>query len=60
MLAAGLIALLVFRAPLEALVVAGGKGLWDAVFIQYVVWSALLLYLVTVRAGAFDALRRGF
>lgn len=60
MLAAGLVALLVFRTPLSTLAVAGGKGLWDAVFILYVVWSALLLYLVTVRAGAFDALRRGF
>ena len=60
MLAAGMVALLVFRTPLTTLVVAAGKGLWDAVFIQYVVWSALLLYLVTVRAGAFDALRRGF
>ncbi|MDD5702904.1 MAG: L-lactate permease, partial [Dehalococcoidales bacterium] len=60
MLAAGLIALLVFRTPLPTLAVAGGKGLWDAVFILYVVWAALLLYLVTVRAGAFDVLRRGF
>ncbi len=60
MLAAGLVALFVFRTPLQTLVVAGGKGLWDAIFIQYVVWAALLLYLVTVRAGAFDALRRGF
>src|SRR5690554_5739755 len=60
MVAAGLVGLFVFRAPLSTLAVAGGKGLWDAVFILYVVWSALLLYLVTVRAGAFDALRRGF
>lgn len=60
MFAAALIALFVFRTPLETLAVAGGKGLWDAVFILYVVWSALFLYLVTVRAGAFDALRRGF
>lgn len=60
MVAAGLVALFVFRTPLSTLAVAGGKGLWDAVFILYVVWSALLLYLVTVRAGAFDALRRGF
>ncbi len=60
MLAAGLIALFFFRTPVTTLAVAGGKGLWDAVFIQYVVWSALLLYLITVRAGAFDALREGF
>lgn len=60
MVAAALAALFVFRTPLQTLAVAGGKGLWDAVFILYVVWSALLLYLVTVRAGAFEALRRGF
>jgi lactate permease len=60
MLAAAAIALLVFQAPLRTLAVAAGKGIWDAVFILYVVWTALLLYLVTLRAGAFDALRRGF
>ena len=60
MITAALIALLVFRTPLETLAVAAGKGIWDAVFILYVVWTALLLYLVTLRAGAFDALRRGF
>ncbi len=59
-LTATIIALLVFRTDLRTLAIAGGKGLWDAVFILYVVWTALLLYLVTVRAGAFDALRRGF
>jgi len=59
-LVAGLTGLLFFRTPLQTLAVAGGKGLWDAVFILYVVWSALLLYLVTVRAGAFEALRKGF
>jgi hypothetical protein len=60
MLTAALIALLVFRTPIRTLAVAAGKGVWDAVFIQYVVWAALLLYLVTLRSGAFDALRRGF
>ena len=60
MVTATLVALLAFRTPLETLAVAAGKGLWDAVFILYVVWAALLLYLVTVRAGAFEALREGF
>lgn len=58
--AATLIALFIFRTDVRTLAIAGGKGLWDAVFILYVVWTALLLYLVTVRAGAFDALRQGF
>jgi lactate permease len=60
LIVAGLIALLVFQTPFRTLAVAAGKGIWDAVFILYVVWTALLLYLVTLRAGAFDALRRGF
>lgn len=60
MFAAALLALLVFQTPFRTLAVAAGKGIWDAVFILYVVWTALLLYLITLRAGAFDALRRGF
>jgi lactate permease len=53
------IALLAFQTPAETLAVAGGKGIWDAIFILYVVWPALLLYRVTERAGAFQALRVG-
>ena len=60
MLVAALISLLIFQAPIKTLAVATAKGMWNAVFILYVVWSALLLYLVTLRAGGFDALRRGF
>jgi lactate permease len=57
-LAAG-IALFLFQAPLEMLAVAAGKGVWDAVFILYVIWPALLLYKVADQAGAFEALRVG-
>jgi lactate permease len=53
------IALLFFRTPLETLTIASAKGVWDAVFILYVVWTALLLYHIANRAGAFDALRLG-
>jgi lactate permease len=59
MFAAAAIALLVFRTPWETLAVAGAKGVWDAVFILYVVWPALLLYQVTDQAGGYDALRQG-
>lgn len=59
MFAAAIVALLAFRTPALTLAVASAKGVWDAVFILYVVWPALLLYRVTERAGAFDALRRG-
>ena len=60
MFVAVIISLLVFNAPIKTVAVATAKGMWNAVFILYVVWAALLLYLVTLRSGAFDALRRGF
>jgi lactate permease len=53
------VALLVFEAPLESLAIAAGKGVWDALFILYVIWPALLLYRVVDRAGGFHALRVG-
>lgn len=59
MFLAGAIALLAFRTPLETLAVAGGKGVWDAIFILYVVWPALILYHVIRRAGGFTALQEG-
>lgn len=59
MFTAALVALLAFRTPVETLAVAGAKGVWDAIFILYVIWPALLLYHVINQAGGFDALRRG-
>jgi lactate permease len=59
MFVAALVALLAFRTPWETLAVAGAKGVWDAIFILYVIWPALLLYQVTKQAGAYDALRQG-
>lgn len=59
MFVAGAIALLAYRTPWLTLAVSGAKGVWDGVFILYVIWPALLLYRVTERAGAFDALRQG-
>lgn len=35
------------------------KGIWDAIFILYVIVPALLLYEVSQEAGAFETLRRG-
>ena len=57
MFGASAIALTVFQAPLFAYAVAVGKGIWDAVFVLYVVWPAVLMYLVTERAGALYTLR---
>jgi lactate permease len=59
MFVAGLIALFAFRTPLSTLTVASAKGVWDAIFILYVMWPALLLYQITKQAGGYDALRRG-
>ena len=59
MFTAGIVALLAFQTPWDTLAVAGGKGVWDAIFILYVIWPALLLYQVTKQAGAYDVLRRG-
>lgn len=53
------VALFGFQTPWETLAVASAKGVWDAIFILYVIWPGLLLYRVTERAGAFAALRRG-
>lgn len=59
MFVAGIVALAAFHTPWRTLTVAGGKGVWDAIFILYVIWPALLLYQVTKQAGAYDALRQG-
>ncbi len=59
MFVAAAIALITFRTPWDTLAVAGAKGVWDAIYILYVVWPALLLYLVTDRAGGYEALRQG-
>ena len=57
--AAVAVALLLFRTPLLALAVAAGKGIWDAVFVLYVIWPALILYNVANEAGAFGAMQSG-
>src|ERR1700722_18991769 len=59
MFTGGLVALLAFRTPLTTLAVASAKGVWDAIFILYVMWPALLLYQITKQAGGSDALRQG-
>jgi hypothetical protein len=48
-----------FQTPLRTLVVAGAKGVWDAVPILLVIFAALLLYRIGTAAGAFYALRTG-
>lgn len=59
MFSVALIAFLFFRTGPFELAVSAGKGVWDAVFILWVVWPALLMYRVIDAAGGFDALRVG-
>lgn len=53
------IALFLFRTPLETLAVAAGKGIWDAIFVLYVIWPALILYNTVNDAGGFEIIQRG-
>lgn len=53
------VALFLFQVPLPTLAVAAGKGIWDAIFVLYVIWPALILYHVAEEAGAFVAMQRG-
>jgi lactate permease len=59
LLAAVVVALTLFGADPFDLAVAAGKGIWDAVFVLYVVWPALILYQVAKSAGAFDVIEEG-
>lgn len=59
MFISAIVAVVFFKTPWDTLSVAAAKGVWDAIFILYVIWPALLLYQVTKQAGAYDALRRG-
>src|ERR1700754_3983021 len=59
MFTAAIVALLAFRTPWDTLAVASAKGVWDAVFMLYVMWPALLLYHLTKASGSYDALRQG-
>lgn len=54
-----LVAVLIFRTSMHTLAIAAGKGIWDAIFILYVIWPALILYNVSNEAGSFDAIQRG-
>ena len=58
MFVAAAVAVLAFQVPWDTLAVSAAKGVWDAIFILYVIWPALLLYQVTDRAGGYDSLRR--
>jgi lactate permease len=54
-----LVAVALFRATDQMVGVLTVQGIWDALFILYVVSPALFLYQVSKEAGAFDVIRRG-
>jgi lactate permease len=54
-----LAAFFVFESPARNVAMQTIKGVWDALFIIYVVVPALLLYQISKRAGAFESLRHG-
>jgi lactate permease len=52
-------AFLIFESGARLIALQTAKGVWDAVFILYVIWPALLLYQVSKEAGAFERIRKG-
>jgi lactate permease len=54
-----LIAFLLYQTPADNVALQTVKGVWDAFFIIYVIVPALLLYQISIAAGAFDTLRNG-
>jgi lactate permease len=54
-----IIALSLFQVSLGIIALQSVKGVWDALFIAYVIAPALLLYEISDEAGAFGAIRRG-
>lgn len=58
-LLAAVVAVVALQTPIQTLVVAGAKGVWDALPILLVIFAALLLFRIGTAAGAFHALRTG-
>lgn len=56
---AAILALTLFQASLGNVALQSVKGVWDALFIAYIIAPALLLYEISDEAGAFGAIRRG-
>lgn len=53
------IAIWAFEASLHTVAVAALKGVWDGLFILFVIWPALLLFETVENAGAFEVIRTG-
>lgn len=48
---------LAFRMDFTDIAIATARGIWDAVFILYIIWPALLLYEVVDEARAYNVIR---
>jgi lactate permease len=57
-LLAVIIAFTLYQTSAQNVALQTVKGIWDALFIIYVIVPALLLYQISDRAGAFDSLRQ--
>lgn len=51
--------LALYKADLMLILCESGKGLWNAMTIILIVWTAILLYQVGFQAGAFTVIRDG-
>jgi lactate permease len=52
--------LTLFKAPVQVVAVESVKGIWNAIFILYVVVPAIMIYEVLADAKAFEPFRIGF
>lgn len=48
-----------YKADIMLIVCESGKGVWNALIIILIVWTAILLYQVGFEAGAFNVIRDG-
>ena len=53
-----LIAAVFFQTSAYDLAVSSAKGAWESIYILYVIWPAMILYVLGVRSGAFDSLNK--
>lgn len=51
--------LLLYRADLTLIAMESAKGIWNALVILLIIWTAILLYQVGDEAKAFQAIRQG-
>ena len=56
---AAVVALLFYKTSVSQLAAEAGKGLWNALSILLVIWTAIALYEIMAEANAFSSLRGG-